>query len=226
MGTSGFIRGLYHFSVWLIRFVGTNLLWLLFNFPLIYLVLNVFASETSDHLLTNSITIAVLAPFLFFPATTAMFGITRQWVIGNKDIPLFRTYLKYYRENYIRSLVGGMIIIPLVVVLVFDYFYFSQTSSPLIYVFLFVGVFLYVLIMHFFSNTVHVKLSLVTTFRNSFLLSVGSPLHTIGIVASNIIIVFITINYFSSLIFLGVGSLIAFCSYYLFHKSQEKLTES
>lgn len=222
MGTSGFIRGLYKFSVWLIRFVTLNVLWLIFNIPLLYLTLNLIASKTSDHLLTNAITIAVLSPFVFFPATTAMFGIARQWIIGKHEISIFKFFWKYYRENYVRSLFGGLIAIPLLAILIFDYVYFRQTQSPLIYIFLFVGVFLYVCLMHFFSNTVHVKLNFSTTLRNSFLLSVGSPLHTIGILSSSFIVIFISISYFSSLIFLGTGSLIAFCSFYLYYQSYQK----
>src|SRR5690625_4917017 len=201
MGTSGFIRGLYSFSVWVIKFVSTNALWLLFNLPIVYLFLNLLAAKTADHLLVNAITIAILAPFILFPATTAMFGVTRQWVMGNTEISIIRSFWKYYKENYVRSFLGGLIIIPLLAILAVDYFYFTSTNSPLVYIFLFIGMFLYVFVMYFFSNTVHVDLKLSTSFKNSFLLSVGNPIYTIGITASSVFIIYMSVKFFSVLIF-------------------------
>ncbi|KRG16382.1 hypothetical protein ACA30_01370 [Virgibacillus soli] len=226
METSGFVRGLYSFSVWAIKFVSLNAIWLLMNIPIVYLILNVLAANTPNHLLVNIITIVILIPFILFPSTTAMFGVVRQWVMGNTDIRILHSFWKYYRENYIRSLLGGLIIAPLSTILVVDYFYFRGASSPLFYIFLFVGVFIFVLIMHFFSNTVHVDLKFFTILRNSFLLSVGSPVHTIGIAASSFIILYLSINVASTFIFLGTGSCLAYCSFYLYYKSQSKMLES
>ncbi|GIN58322.1 YesL family protein [Lederbergia ruris] len=225
MGTSGFIKGLYSFSLWVIKFVSLNAIWLIMNIPIVFLFLNVLAAETADHLLVNIFTIVILIPFLLFPSTTAMFGVVRQWIMGNTDIRILHSFWKYYRENYVRSLLGGVIIAPLSAILVVDYFYFTEASSPLFYIFLFVGVFIFVLIMHFFSNTVHVDLKFSTTLRNSFLLSVGSPIHTIGIAASSFIIIYISIKVASTLIFLGAGSCLAYCSFYLYYKSQSQMIE-
>lgn len=223
METSGLVRGIYGFSVWLIRFIGTNALWLLFNIPLVYLALNILAVQTTDQLIINLITVVILAPFIFFPATTAMFGVVRQWIIGNTEIALIRSYWKYYKENYIRSLLGGLIIVPLLVILVIDYFYFTKASSPLTYIFLFIGMFAFVFMMHFFSNTVHLDLKFYTSFKNSFLLSIGNPVYTIGISVCSAVIFYISFQVYSVLIFIGTGALIAFCSFFLYYKSQTKL---
>lgn len=225
METSGFLRGLYGFSVWLMRFIGTNGLWLLFNIPLVYLTLNILSVKTTDQLIINLITVVILAPFIFFPATTAMFGVVRQWIIGNTEVALIRSYWKYYKENYLRSLLGGLIIVPLLVILIIDYFYFTGARSPLTYIFLFIGMFAFVFIMHFFSNTVHVDLKFFTSFRNSFLLSIGNPVYTIGITASSAVILYISIEVYIVLMFLGTGALIAFCSFFLYYKNQTKLAD-
>ncbi|GIN72336.1 hypothetical protein J14TS2_28110 [Bacillus sp. J14TS2] len=225
MGTSGFMRGLYSFSVWAVKFVSLNALWLIMNIPIVFLVLNVLAAKTADHLLINMMTIVLLIPFILFPSITAMFGIVRQWIMGNTEIKILSSFWKYYRENYRRSLLGGLIIAPLTAILMIDYFYFAGANSPLFYIFLFVGVFIFVFVMHFFSNTVHVDLKFSTTLRNSFLLSVGSPVYTIGIAASSFIIIYLSMKIASVFIFLGLGSCIAYCSFYLYYKSQSKMLE-
>ncbi|WP_130859055.1 YesL family protein [Gracilibacillus phocaeensis] len=225
MGTSSFMRGIFNLSVWITKFVVTNILWLLFSLPVVYLSLNVLAVETTDQLMVNVITIALLAPFTLFPASTALFGVVRQWIIGNSEIPMLRSFWKYYKENYLRSLVGGLIIVPLVSILIIDYFYFINANSPLLYAFLFIGMFLFVFIMHYFSNTVHFDLKFFTSLKNSFLLSIGNPVYTIGIAASSVVIIYISFQVYIVLIFLGTGTLIAFCSFYLYYKSQTKITE-
>lgn len=224
MGTSGFIRGLYSFSTWIIKFTTTNVLWLIFNLPIVYLVLNMLSATTPDELIINFITIAILLPFVLFPATTAMFGIIRQWVIGNTDISLIRSFWKYYKNNYLRSLFGGLIITFLTVILLIDYYYFTSTNSPLFYIFLLISMFTIVFITHFFSNTVHVNDTLFISFKNSFLLSVGNPVYTIGITIFIGIIAYISINVYTILIFLGSGSLMAYLSFLLYYKSQSNLT--
>jgi len=224
LGTSGFIRGLYSFSTWIIKFTTTNVLWLIFNLPIVYLVLNMLSATTPDELIINFITIAILLPFVLFPATTAMFGIIRQWVIGNTDISLIRSFWKYYKNNYLRSLFGGLIITFLTVILLIDYYYFTSTNSPLFYIFLLISMFTIVFITHFFSNTVHVNDTLFISFKNSFLLSVGNPVYTIGITIFIGIIAYISINVYTILIFLGSGSLMAYLSFLLYYKSQSNLT--
>lgn len=219
METSGFVRGMYSISVWVTRFVATNALWILFNLPIAYLTFNMLYAKTSDQLLINVITIAILAPFIFFPATTAMFGVVRQWVIGEPHIPLIRSFYKYYKENYVRSLLGGLIIVPLFIILIVDYIYFTKTSSPLIFLFLFIGMFVFVFSIHFFSNTVHLKLKFYVALKNSMLLSIGRPVHTIGITAVSALIIYISLKIFTILILLGMGALITYFSFYLYNKS-------
>ncbi|MEK3888585.1 YesL family protein [Bacillus sp. FSL K6-3431] len=219
METSGLIYGLYRFCVWTMKLFATNILWLLFNIPIAYLSFNLILSKTPQHLQINFITLAALAPFIFFPATTALFGVIRKWVTGESDIPLVRSFVKYYKDNYIRSMTIGFIIVPLWGVLIVDYFYFSNANSPLFYVFLLIGMFMFVFTFHLFSNTVHVHLKYFNAFKNSMLLTIGRPVHTIGIAVANAGILYVCFNVFPPLILLGMGTLIAFTSFYLYYKS-------
>lgn len=101
---------IYIFFKWIIRFVITNIMWLLLNIPVLFIVISMFLSEKEDHLLILLPILLILLPFFFFPATTAMFASTRSWLIHQEDYSLVKPYLKYYKGNYRDSLYGGFII--------------------------------------------------------------------------------------------------------------------
>jgi uncharacterized membrane protein YesL len=219
MGSGGLILKLYRFSEWVTRIAGLNLLWLCFNIPIAYLTVNIFLVQTADQLLVNLITIAFLTPFIFFPSTTALFGVVRKWVLGETDTKLLRSFWKFYKENYVRSMLGGLVIIPIWIILVVDYFYFTNADSPLFYLFLLLSMFILVFTVHFFSNTVHFHLKFGATLKNSMILAIGRPAHTIGITLISAIILYISFNLFTFLIILGMGTLISYGSFFVFYRS-------
>ena len=71
-------------------------------------------------------------PLLFFPATTAMFASVRQWVMQGTISPLLKSYWGYYKENYKKSFLGGLILTAAWAVLIADYYYFVNKSTLLI----------------------------------------------------------------------------------------------
>lgn len=219
MDSSSLMIKLYRFSEWILRLTVSNFLWLAFNLPVVYLTANLFFVTTSDQLLVNGITIALLAPFIFFPATSALFGIVRKWSLGELDVKIIRTFWKNYRENYLRSMVGGLVIVPLWMILIFDFIYFSKLNSPLFYLFIAIGLFMFGFTINFFCNTVHFHLKFFVSLKNAFLLSIGRPVHTLGITFVYIIVFYISTNIFTYLIVLGMGSIAASLSFYIFYRN-------
>lgn len=222
MRTEGLIAVFYRFCEWIMKFFASNALWLIFNLPVVFFVFNLFLAKSADSLLANGLVIALLAPFLFFPSTSALFGVVRKWAIGESDAPIFRTFLNTYKENYKRSMAGGVLFTLLWSILIIDYFYFLKLNSPLIYLFIAIGAYIFVFTLHFVSNTVHVHLPFFPLLKNSMLLAIGRPIHTIGIAAFNVLILYISFNVFTFLIVLGIGSLIAFVSFFLYYKAIPK----
>ena len=55
------------FCEWVLKFFYANLLWFVF-------------------------TMLGLGVFGFMPATTALFSVTRKWIMGKTDIPIFKTF--------------------------------------------------------------------------------------------------------------------------------------
>ena len=84
---NGFFGKVHFISEWIMRFSFTNILWLLFNLPIVYFVLKIIYAETFAELQMLIVTVAILAPFILFPATAAMFGVVRNWIIGKQDLP-------------------------------------------------------------------------------------------------------------------------------------------
>ncbi|MFC4402697.1 YesL family protein [Gracilibacillus xinjiangensis] len=85
MEFSGIWSGLYKASLWVTRLAWLNILWLLST--LIGLIL-----------------------FGLMPATIAMFTVVRKWIQKDYDLNIFSTFLKAYKESFIRANLFGIII--------------------------------------------------------------------------------------------------------------------
>lgn len=220
MNTGGFMGGLYRICEWIMRFSVTNVLWLLFNLPVVYLGLTLLFVENMNEMMTILTTMAILAPFIFFPATTAMFGVVRKWVLGEQDIPLFRSFWQYYKENYVRSMCGGLLFIVLSVICIVDLIFFSTQKQPvLFYFFIFLSVFLFVIVLNFFSNTVHFHTPFLASVKNAILLSIAKPFNTLLTFATNAAIVVFSFQVATFLIPFFMGSLCAYLSFVFYYRA-------
>ncbi|KAB8137599.1 YesL family protein [Gracilibacillus oryzae] len=85
MELTGIWSGLYKVSVLVTRLAWLNILWLIST--LIGLIL-----------------------FGIMPATIAMFTVVRKWIQKDYDVNVFSTFVKAYKENFIRSNLFGIII--------------------------------------------------------------------------------------------------------------------
>lgn len=217
----GLFNRLFVITEWITRISFSNILWFLFNLPIVYLVFNLFVSQTPGQLLANLLFIVILTPFTLFPSTMALFGVARKWAMGERYIKLMPTFWKYYRENFFRSILGGLILTVLWFFLAIDYYYFSASGSPLFYLFLVVGVFMIAFTVNFFAITVHYDIKLFATIKNCFKLAIGRPVHTIGMAALLILLVYVSFNVFPFLLFLGIGSIAAFGTFSIFYKGLE-----
>src|SRR5690625_1020509 len=104
MGVNGVIGGFYKISIWITKLALLNFLWLFYS--LIGLIL-----------------------FGFFPATISMFTITRQWVIGNDEIPIFGTFWKTFKEEFSRSNLLGLTLLVISIILFIDIKYLFTHAS-------------------------------------------------------------------------------------------------
>jgi len=223
---NGFMSGFHYVSEWIMRLFVTNLLWIIFNLPIIYVAINLISVENLNEFLMIAVTMGILAPFVLFPSTTAMFAVIRKWVMKEMDFPIIRQFWRYYKENYLKSMQGGLFLGILWLVLFLDYYYFMIYASEsfnssllflLSFTFLLLFVFMFVFSLHLISYIVHIKAKLYVSIKDAMIITIGNPFMCISIVALNGLIIYVSFNVFTFLIPFFMGSFIAFVSFTGFH---------
>ncbi|WP_028988403.1 YesL family protein [Thermicanus aegyptius] len=226
MEQGGFMGGLYRISEWIMRLSALNLLWIFTAFPFFFLVLLLLSGPPSYPPVL--FWMGLLSPIFFFPSTAASFAVARKWVIGQEDVPLFRTFFRGYKENYGYSFLGGCLYLLAGLVLgVNFYFYWQQPGlfKALAYVTGFLLLFLITSLPFFFSSLVHFQVKFWTLIKNSLLITLISPLRALSLLLISLVLLFISVFYFTFLLAFFTGSLLSLFSYWIFHKNYLRLTE-
>lgn len=223
---SGFMGGLYMIAEWVMKFSVTNLLWIIFNLPIAFILLNMLFIEQIEGMFFFIIPLIILLPLLFFPATTAMFGVVRDWIIKDEEgHQLFRSYWRYYKENYKRSVANGFVLTTAWVVLAADVYYFFEKNTAIMILFIIMGIILFVLSINLFSVTVHYHMTFLTSIKNAFLITIGSPVLFLTVAISNGIVIYMSLNFSKYLFVFLTMSLIAFLSFSAFYRNYLKITQ-
>jgi uncharacterized membrane protein YesL len=165
----------------------------------------------------------------FFPATIAMFTIIRKWLMGETDIPIFRTFWTNFKSEFISgnglglfiALVAGLIVLNL------DFIRNSGSAGinviqiPL-YLFMFAAV---MTMFYLIPVYVHYELKFLQMIKNSFLMMVISPLENLVMIAGVAAVVFV-VKFIPGLGFFFGGSLsaaiIMAACYVVFNKMVKK----
>ena len=199
---------LYSISEWIYRLAYINILWILFS-------------------------IIGLGIAGIFPATLAMFSLIRKWILGETDFPIFQTYWKYYKENFIQSNLIG-IIFTMIGFIIYIYLQFIEATADSLFMYIHIPLYIFIFIMFLVFIYVppvfaHYQVSIVQLFKNAFIIMMMNPLNNVFIVVS-VVVTYRLLAYFPvSLLFFGI-SIIAYIimwtclrSFYKFERRQEKL---
>lgn len=204
------------------RFSVINLIWLLFNLPIIFIVVSMLFADQLNNLYLLLVLLIIFLPVLLFPATAAMFASVRDWVMGKENRGLIKSYWNYYRDNYKQSLLGGIILTSVWVIWGLDYYYFSQENIILMFTFVILGVILFIYTMNFFSIIAHYNIGLGTMLKNTLLITIGSPLLSLSIFVSSGIILILSSRLWFLMPFF-TWSILAFISFSVFYRLYIKL---
>jgi uncharacterized membrane protein YesL len=225
--------GLYKITEWIMRLAVINLLWLACSIPFIIFTIPVLVAPvgstvpTLDLLKQGLIMLAIIAPFTLIPATSAMFSVARKWVIGDEDIPLFKTFFRSYKQNYLQSMLGGFIFVILAVILFVNMSFYGTTLQSfgfLVYLFIVLFVFLIAAFFNFLSILAHFHMKLWQIIKNSILLTLGNPIQSIGILVVNAFIIFIGYTFGKGFMYVFFsGSLIAYSTFWQFNRNLQKI---
>jgi uncharacterized membrane protein YesL len=145
-------------SEWISRFAYVNFLWIVFS-------------------------LAGLVVFGFMPATVALFVITRKWVLGQTEIPIFQTYWKTFRKEFIKSNVLGLILFLLGYILYVDLAFIQAEGillSLLRFCVLAVGFFFVIILLYIFPVYVHYDWKILKYIKYALILGASYPHFTFG----------------------------------------------
>lgn len=228
MEMRGMMGGFYKISEWIMRLSVTNLLWIVCSLPIWYLLLVLLASPTTEHFISTMILIAILLPFIFFPATSAMFSVARKWVMGDTDAPLFKTFFRSYKQNYLQAMLGGLLYAALFFVLIVDYQVYLRNLKGfgvLAILFLAMMVLLTVSLFQFFSLLSHFHMKTFQLLKNALILTIGRPLRSLSTAIISAFVLYLSFFQFTFLIPFFMGSIIAVVAFFNFYQTIQKMQE-
>lgn len=185
----GFVGGYYKFCLWAMRFAYVNILWIVFS-------------------------IAGLLLFGFLPATAAMFAVVRKWVLKEDDIPIFATFWKAFRREFIKANVMGYILFAIGYVLSIE-LHVLQEQENIVYLIASFGIVALLLIygivvLYFFPIFVHFNLKAYHYFKWPFVIGVIHPILTICLAVFVLVVIYLTYTLIPALLIFFGGSITAY----------------
>lgn len=147
--------------------------------------------------------------FGFFPATTAMLAVMRKWLTGKQDIPVFKSFWYYYKNDFKQANILGYILIAVGLILYLDLKFFQTSLYPvfsLIEILIFILLFVYfVILLYIFPIFVYYKSNAIGYLKHSLVLAIGRPIQTIAMLIG-FVLSYLLLNNIPGLIpFFGVS---------------------
>ncbi|KWX86863.1 hypothetical protein AMQ83_16470 [Paenibacillus riograndensis] len=232
MEFKGAMGGLYRITEWISRIAFSNILWALCSIPFLFIAVTKMIMLGSgaggpNAQITLNWVLGILAPFTVFPATAALFTVVRKWVMGNTDVSTFRTFFQGYKENYLKSMLGGGIYTLLTVIMYVDVtVYMTQMANFKIVgiLMLVLMIILFVSMFNFFSIVVHYQMTFKEVVKNSILLTIARPIRVFSTLIGAAVLVYIGLRY-PVLYVICIPTLIAMLAFFNFYATYNKLQE-
>ncbi|WP_026908497.1 YesL family protein [Paucisalibacillus globulus] len=184
---------IYSILEWITRLAYVNLLWIFF-------------------------TILGGIIFGFFPSTIAMFAVTREWLLGKPDIPIFKSFWTHYKSEFIKSNRVGIIIVLITALIGIDFFfiqYVVNESYSWILIPLFSFMLLFILFsFYLFPAFVHYDLKVFPLLKNAFLIMLINPINGFLILVC-LVSAYFLVMFIPALLFIFGGSVYAFICMWL-----------
>lgn len=198
---TGAIGAFYKLCDWIMKLAYINLLWIVFS-------------------------ILGLVVFGFFPATIAMFVIVRKMLMGDFDIPVFKTFWESYKKDFIKGNLLGLVLLVLGYFLYVDVHLLKNTSgliNLMYYPALLICIGFVLTVFYAFPTFVHYDVKVHQVLKSSFIIMLMNPLSTI-LMAMGGIAIYLLMTTVPGLIPIFSGSttavIIMWSSFFAFSKIQ------
>lgn len=174
-----------------------------------------------------------LGIFGLFPATSAMFAITRKLVIGEKNFKIFPDFWKHFKQDFMKANGFGVIILITMYLLYFDFKFVEQSSNFqfLVPILLFILISFIITLIFLFPVFSHFKLRFFQYIKQSFFIAITSPIELFAIGASAALIYFVmtlfpgAIPLFSGSVFAYISTILSFRAFERIEKKKSTITE-
>lgn len=184
MTLDSFIKVLYKVGDWLAKLMFLQLLWVVF-------------------------TLIGLGIFGVFPATSALIAVIYGWLDEHTDIPIYKTFYTAYKRNFLRANLLGSVIVGVSLCLYVN-FRISQTfiqSTVFHYFLIFISSLFLIITLYLFTVFKRYHLSILSYFKQSFLIASLSPLESLALLISTVFLLNIFYNLPFLFILIGIPSL-------------------
>lgn len=208
---------MHKLALFIKRFAGTNLVWFVMNAPIVVLGYLLTTKTGLSDINIYLVLCFVLAPFILFPATTAMFAVLRKFIMG-EEVPIIQSFFKYYRENYVRSVMGGVIFTIAWALLGYLYLLLADAAYLFVIICAVIAIVLFMFILNYISVTVHMITGFTQALKNAFIFTISGNILTIAIGLISAGILYVNFNIAPVLIPFFSGSLIAYMAFWMFYK--------
>ncbi|MBP1969307.1 putative membrane protein YesL [Virgibacillus natechei] len=195
---------LYNILEWITRFAYINILWVFFT-----LVGGVI--------------------FGLIPSTTALFAVIRQWLKGNSNTPVFKSFWAYYKSDFLKSNRLAIFIYICTIIIGYNLIFLQAqldhtitwTSVPLL-----AGMLLFLLVLFYiFPVFAHYDVKVTKVIKNAFLTMLVSPIHTFLMIIC-LVSFYVIVTFIPALFFIFGASFYAFITMWTalqaFHKIDKR----
>lgn len=223
----GIAGTLYVYAEWLMRFSAANILWFVANLPLLFVLLSVYLNGFTEGFVWYLLPIALLFPAVLVPSTAALFATVREWVIQKDQPSITRAYLLHIKAAYRNSFFSGLYLLALWLVWLVDFYFFKAEHELFGLLFTLIGLGLFVYTLNFLSLSAHYKMNQRALMKNAFYLTIGNPLLSLFILASNLAIFYVSaakLLFLLPLFAVSISAYLSFLAFYRFAlKTQKKI---
>ncbi|MDQ0338622.1 putative membrane protein YesL [Caldalkalibacillus uzonensis] len=178
MELTGFMGVLFRICEWIMRLAYAQLLWLIF-------------------------TLAGLGVLGFFPATAALFSVTRKWIMKQTEIPIFKHFWQIYKNDFFTANAVGYIMGIIGFALYFYLFLFQSMEGSLSIILtvltIMLGIIYLMTLLFIMPVFVHYDLKVLQFVKYAFIIAVSSPLHAV-LMAAAVAAVYYLLTVFHGLI--------------------------
>lgn len=177
-----------------------------------------FSGAGGAFVIESAAAASLLFPFVFFPATAALFASVRDMVLDTSSRKLVRSFMGYMRENYRKSMIGGIFITAAWLCWAAGYFSFSSVSVIFQFAMLGAGIPLLIVTLYFFVVNAHYDIAVKEIYKKALLLTFGNVRLSLMILGVTFLLFYVSINGFLALLLFFTAAITAFIIFSLFYR--------